>query len=233
MKSLTQRLVLVMVAVVSIVVVPTLLLSMAMIATQHPVHAAFSPGSSNVVVANRIRSSSSSNSQNSGVVLEQARSSSSLSPTSTARFMHNNNSSDKKKKKKSSNGGGGGGFASALQQLQSKAFPYAGELRPGKQSPQRVVLDASIVKPDYWQTGTPRSGSKKPLLPWMIEVKTAEEIVKMREAGRLARHVLDTAGRAVAPGVTTDYIDSLVHEEIIKVCTHYISTIISNSTVKL
>jgi len=72
-----------------------------------------------------------------------------------------------------------------------------------------------IVKPDYWQTGVPKPS--KSLLPWMIEVKAEEEIAKMRAAGRLARHVLDVGGRAVRPGVTTDEIDALVHEEIIKV----------------
>jgi methionyl aminopeptidase len=56
-----------------------------------------------------------------------------------------------------------------------------------------------------------------PLLPWMIEVKTPEEIDKMRAAGKVAREILDLAGRAVAPGVTTDDIDALVHEETLKV----------------
>ena len=49
------------------------------------------------------------------------------------------------------------------------------------------------------------------MLPWVIEVKTAEEIEKMRAAGRVAREVLDTAGREVRPGMTTDEIDNIVH----------------------
>lgn len=56
------------------------------------------------------------------------------------------------------------------------------------------------------------------MLPWMIEVKTADEILKMKMAGAMAREILDLAGRAVAVGVTTDEIDALVHEEIVKVC---------------
>lgn len=44
-----------------------------------------------------------------------------------------------------------------------------------------------------------------------IEVKTEEDIVKMRRAGRAAREVLDIAGRLAAPGVTTDAIDAAVH----------------------
>ena len=38
----------------------------------------------------------------------------------------------------------------------------------------------------------------------------------MRAAGRVAREVLDIAGRMVAPGVTTDAIDAVVHEESLK-----------------
>lgn len=55
------------------------------------------------------------------------------------------------------------------------------------------------------------------MLPWIIEVKTAEEIVKMRAAGKVARQVLDIAGQAVRAGISTDEIDALVHEETIKV----------------
>lgn len=54
----------------------------------------------------------------------------------------------------------------------------------------------------------------------MIEVKTAVEIEKMRAAGRVAREVLDLAGRMVQqPGITTDDIDQLVHDETLKVRT--------------
>ena len=56
----------------------------------------------------------------------------------------------------------------------------------------------------------------------MIEVKTAEEIEKMRAAGKVAREVLDAAGKMVRPGVTTDEIDNLVHEETLKVCLNFV-----------
>eukprot|EP00979_Chaetoceros_neogracilis_P006226 scaffold1248_cov221-Chaetoceros_neogracile.AAC.8 len=38
----------------------------------------------------------------------------------------------------------------------------------------------------------------------------------MRAAGRVAREVLDIAGAAIKPGVTTDEIDSIVHKESLK-----------------
>ena len=120
--------------------------------------------------------------------------------------------------------GSGGGFGSVVKDMMSsssaatKTFPFTGAIRPGNQSPQRVVVEEGIMKPDYWQTGVPLK-TKKGLLPWMIEVKTSEEIIKMKEAGKLARRVLDMAGRAVRPGITTDEIDAMVHDETIKVRT--------------
>ena len=65
---------------------------------------------------------------------------------------------------------------------------------------------------DYAIDGVPkRKGSLTE-----IEVKSDEDIVKMRKAGRAAREVLDIAGRLVAPGVTTDAIDAAVHEAAIE-----------------
>jgi hypothetical protein len=130
---------------------------------------------------------------------------------STRLFMNKKKASPKKAKTQ--------GFASALKSLQTKGFPYAGGIRPGKQSPQRIVLDeeSAIAFPDYANDGRPKKGSNSPLLPWVIEVKTSEEIEKMRVAGKLARDILDMGGRAVAAGVTTDEIDTLVHEAIVKV----------------
>jgi len=50
----------------------------------------------------------------------------------------------------------------------------------------------------------------------MIKVKTADEIVKMREAGRLAAEVLEFIAPYVAEGETTGRIDALCHEFILK-----------------
>jgi len=77
------------------------------------------------------------------------------------------------------------------------------------------VIADHIIPPDYAIDGTPRSA--KPMLPWVIEVKTPDQIAKMRESGRLARKVLDLAGRAVKPGVTTNEIDEIVHQATIEV----------------
>ena len=133
---------------------------------------------------------------------------------SSTRLFHN------QKKKRNNNNSSGAGFASPFRNSLEQVFPYTGTVRPGQQSPQRVVLQEDIVKPDYWQTGRPsaaNAASRQLRLPWMIEVKTATEIERMREAGRLARHVLDFAGRLVESGITTDEIDAAVHHEIVQV----------------
>ncbi len=49
-----------------------------------------------------------------------------------------------------------------------------------------------------------------------ISIKTPEQIEKMRVAGRLASEVLDMIGEHVKPGVTTDELDRLCNEFIVK-----------------
>jgi hypothetical protein len=142
-------------------------------------------------------------------------------PTTTRLYHNNNNNKKSTASSKRRSGGGFGTMANNDPAKKKDSFPYAGTIRPGRRSPQRVVTTPDMLKPDYWETGIPdKKRASRPLLPWMIEVKNPEEIEKMRKAGRLARHVLDMAGRAVAPGVTTDAIDTLVHEEIVRVRSH-------------
>ena len=50
-----------------------------------------------------------------------------------------------------------------------------------------------------------------------VQIKTPEDIEKMREAGRLASEVLDFIGPHVRPGVTTDEIDKLCHDFMVEV----------------
>jgi methionyl aminopeptidase len=45
-----------------------------------------------------------------------------------------------------------------------------------------------------------------------ITILNAKEQAGMRKVCRLAREVLDIAARAAVPGVTTDYIDEIVHK---------------------
>ncbi|HWH72730.1 MAG TPA: type I methionyl aminopeptidase [Methylibium sp.] len=50
-----------------------------------------------------------------------------------------------------------------------------------------------------------------------IPIKTAEDVAKMRVAGRLAAEVLDMLSAHVVPGVTTEQLDRLAHEHIVNV----------------
>ena len=50
-----------------------------------------------------------------------------------------------------------------------------------------------------------------------IKIKTAEEIEKMRVAGRLGSEVLDYITPFIKPGITTEEIDRLCHEYMINV----------------
>jgi methionyl aminopeptidase len=126
--------------------------------------------------------------------------------------MDNKKSSSSSKNKRTAPSG----FAGKLRDVRTIKFPYAGDVRPGQQSPQHQVLDATITKPDYADTGIP-SRASKPLLPWIVEVKTAEQVLKMRASGKLGREILDLAGRQVKVGVTTDQIDKVVHDAILAV----------------
>ena len=121
----------------------------------------------------------------------------------------------KKSKSKSKPAATKKGFAGALRDIQMQRFEYTGTVLPGKQSPKRTVpTNAGITFPDYSADGIPKA--TPPLLPWLIDVKSEEEIVKMRAAGRAAREVLDIAGKMVQVGVTTDEIDAKVHAETLK-----------------
>lgn len=94
-------------------------------------------------------------------------------------------------------------------------FPYTGLLRPVYPLSDKRQVPASIKHPDYAKDGIPRSeqafvGRNK------IRILDKTEQEGMRKVCRLAREVLDVAARAVKPGVTTDYIDEVVHKACIE-----------------
>jgi methionyl aminopeptidase len=105
----------------------------------------------------------------------------------------------------------GQGFAKTASTKSTRTL-----LRPGVQSPPRTV-PSHIPRPKYAAGDIPaRSQRLLPRMPWDIEVKTPEQIERMRKAGRIAREVLDAACKAVHVGMTTDEIDAIVHEETIR-----------------
>ncbi len=80
-------------------------------------------------------------------------------------------------------------------------------LRSGVQTPTRAV-PSSIPRPEYAWKPTAKEGDE----PW---VQTPEVIENMRVAGRIAAGALAEAGKAVAPGVTTDELDRIAHEYMV------------------
>jgi methionyl aminopeptidase len=81
-------------------------------------------------------------------------------------------------------------------------------IRPGRVGPPRTV-PGHIPRPSYAETGV---AVRRP----ESHVRTPEVIERMRGAGRAAAEVLQIVGAAVAPGVTTDELDALCHDECIR-----------------
>ncbi|CAL5340222.1 unnamed protein product [Camellia sinensis] len=92
-------------------------------------------------------------------------------------------------------------------------FDWTGTLRPYPISEKRMV-PAHIDQPDWAIDGVPKIELNSNL-QHVVEIKTPEQIEKMRESCRISREVLDAAARVIQPGVTTDEIDEVVHEATI------------------
>lgn len=94
-------------------------------------------------------------------------------------------------------------------------FKYSGKLKAQYPlTPKKKVPD-EIEKPDWAANGIPLSEQRNDRLN-KIPIYTKDEIKKIRKACMLGREILDIAAAAVKPGVTTDYLDEIVHNETIK-----------------
>ena len=78
---------------------------------------------------------------------------------------------------------------------------------PGALSSRRAV-PASIARPEYVDRAAPAKYTGP-------EVKDAATIERMRVAGRIAARAMETAAKAIAPGVTTDELDRVAHEYLL------------------
>ena len=76
-------------------------------------------------------------------------------------------------------------------------------------SSRRLVPD-SITLPDYAKDGNPKS-ERSFSGRFNITVLDEKQQEGMRKVCRLAREVLDIAAREIKPGVTTDFLDEVVH----------------------
>jgi methionyl aminopeptidase len=86
-------------------------------------------------------------------------------------------------------------------------MPVRTPLRPGVQTPMRPV-PPEIRRPEYVGKAAPRPCTESSIQP-------SEVIEAMRVAGKIAAQALAEGGRMVAPGVTTDEVDRVVHEFLV------------------
>ena len=82
-----------------------------------------------------------------------------------------------------------------------------GHLVPGRISPRRPV-PTSIPRPEY-------VGRVEPDERGHGDQYTADEVERIRTAGRIAAQAVDAAAAAIRPGVTTDDLDAVVHEFLV------------------
>jgi methionyl aminopeptidase len=81
-------------------------------------------------------------------------------------------------------------------------------VRMGRLSPTRPV-PPEIERPPYAETGDPPDVDEP-------TVKSADVLARMRRTSRAAAEILALLGEAVRPGVTTDEIDALCHDESVR-----------------
>ena len=104
-------------------------------------------------------------------------------------------------------GGSKRGFKQSTKKRDGN-FPLEPLMRGEVRGPMRVV-PMHIGRPSYADSGRAPPWDPKP------QIHDAEGITRMRAAGKLAKEVLDMAGRMALPGVTTEDIDAAVHEMVI------------------
>jgi len=89
-----------------------------------------------------------------------------------------------------------------------RTMKAAPPVRPGTVSAPRAV-PAGIARPPYIATGGQPSGRE------LAPLTDARDIARLRAACAAAKRVLDTVGRAVRPGITTDELDAVSHDAYI------------------
>jgi methionyl aminopeptidase len=82
-----------------------------------------------------------------------------------------------------------------------------GNLIPGRISP-KLDVPKSIVRPEY-------VGKPAPAKFTGSDVKTQEQIEKIRHSGKIAAQAIELVGQNAKPGITTDDLDKIAHQFLI------------------
>lgn len=85
--------------------------------------------------------------------------------------------------------------------------PQTGHLVPGKISPRRSV-PSQIPRPEY-------VGKPAPARFMGSHIKSAEQIEKIRKAGKIAAQAIELVGQNAKVGVSTDELDEIAHEFLV------------------
>lgn len=101
-------------------------------------------------------------------------------------------------------------------QVNGRPFQYAGPLRACYPLSEKRVVPDHIPKPDYASHPDGRFIIEEKARGKGPRILNEKERDGMRTVCRLAREVLDIAAAAIRPGITTDEIDRIVHEEAVK-----------------
>lgn len=94
-------------------------------------------------------------------------------------------------------------------------FKYTGGVRPQYPLTPKRHVPEHIPKPDWAENGLPITEQRNDRMNKILIYKK-DEIKKIRKACMMGREILDIAAAAIRPGITTDELDAIVHEETIK-----------------
>lgn len=94
-------------------------------------------------------------------------------------------------------------------------FPFTGDLRPAYPLSARREVPDTVVLPDYAADGKPTSEILNDRTT-KIPIYTEDELKIIKQVAEYGREILDAAAALVKPGITTDEIDQVVHDETIK-----------------
>ncbi|OMJ22786.1 Methionine aminopeptidase 1D, chloroplastic/mitochondrial [Smittium culicis] len=85
--------------------------------------------------------------------------------------------------------------------------------KPSPKAPDFHKVPKHIIRPTYAQSGQPENFILQ--IP-IIDLNDAHTLSKIRNASKLAANTLKFAQSLIAPGITTNQIDSQIHDYIIK-----------------